>query len=54
LRRGASGSASGGGKPFGVALANLATRSLDVTLSALEEKGLIRRLAELDLVALSG
>jgi pilus assembly protein CpaC len=42
--------------PFGVALASLATRggSLDVTLSALETKGLIRRLAEPDLVALSG
>src|SRR5258707_926575 len=37
-----------GGAPFGVALASLATRggSLDVTLSALETKGLIRRLAE--------
>jgi pilus assembly protein CpaC len=42
--------------PFGVALASLATKggSLDVTLTALEEKGLIRRLAEPDLVALSG
>jgi pilus assembly protein CpaC len=42
--------------PFGVALANLATKggSLDVTLTALEEKGLIRRLAEPDLIALSG
>jgi len=45
-----------GNAPFGVALASLATRggSLDVTLSALETKGLIRRLAEPDLVALSG
>ena len=45
-----------GAAPFGVALASLATRggSLDVTLSALETKGLIRRLAEPDLVALSG
>jgi pilus assembly protein CpaC len=45
-----------GTQPFGVALASLATRggSLDVTLSALETKGLIRRLAEPDLVALSG
>jgi pilus assembly protein CpaC len=45
-----------GAQPFGVALASLATRggSLDVTLSALETKGLIRRLAEPDLVALSG
>src|SRR5262245_12405864 len=42
--------------PFGVALANIATKggSLDVTLTALEEKGLIRRLAEPDLIALSG
>ena len=45
-----------GSAPFGVALASLATKggSLDVTLSALEEKGLVRRLAEPDLVALSG
>jgi pilus assembly protein CpaC len=42
--------------PFGVAVASLANKgaSLDVTLSALETKGLIRRLAEPDLVALSG
>jgi pilus assembly protein CpaC len=42
--------------PFGVALASIATKggSLDVTLTALEEKGLIRRLAEPDLIALSG
>ena len=42
--------------PFGVAIANLASKggSLDVTLSALETKGLVRRLAEPDLVALSG
>ena len=42
--------------PFGVALASLATKggSLDVTLTALETKGLVRRLAEPDLVALSG
>jgi pilus assembly protein CpaC len=42
--------------PFGVALASLATKggSLDVTLTALEEKGLVRRLAEPDLIALSG
>src|SRR5262249_21835388 len=41
--------------PFGVALASLATKggSLAVTLTALETKGLIRRLAEPDLVALS-
>ena len=45
-----------GAAPFGVALASLATKggSLDVTLSALETKGLIRRLAEPDLIALSG
>jgi pilus assembly protein CpaC len=42
--------------PFGVAIANLANSggSIDVALSALETKGLIRRLAEPDLVALSG
>jgi pilus assembly protein CpaC len=45
-----------GAQPFGVALARLASNgtSLDVALSALETKGLIRRLAEPDLVALSG
>ena len=45
-----------GAAPFGVALASLASKgaSLDVTLTALETKGLIRRLAEPDLVALSG
>jgi pilus assembly protein CpaC len=42
--------------PFGVALANLASNgaTLDVLLSALETKGLVRRLAEPDLIALSG
>jgi pilus assembly protein CpaC len=43
--------------PFGVALANLvnnSTTSIDVMISALETKGLVRRLAEPDLVALSG
>jgi pilus assembly protein CpaC len=45
-----------GAQPFGVALANLATKggTLDVLLTALETKGLIRRLAEPDLIALSG
>jgi pilus assembly protein CpaC len=45
-----------GGAPFGVALANLASKgaSLDVFLSALETKGLIRQLAEPELIALSG
>ena len=45
-----------GGAPFGVALANLASKgaSLDVLLTALEKKGLVRRLAEPDLIALSG
>jgi pilus assembly protein CpaC len=45
------------GAPFGVILANLVNSgsgSVDVMLSALETKGLIRRLAEPDLVALSG
>ena len=42
--------------PFGVALANLASKgaTLDVLLTALETKGLVRRLAEPDLIALSG
>src|SRR5262249_49697040 len=45
-----------GAAPFSVALANLASKgaSLDVLLSALETKGLVRRLAEPDLIALSG
>lgn len=42
--------------PFGVALANLANggTNVDLLISALETKGLARRLAEPDLVALSG
>ncbi len=42
--------------PFAVGLANLASKgaNVDVLISALETKGLIRRLAEPDLVALSG
>jgi pilus assembly protein CpaC len=42
--------------PFGVGLANLASKgvSIDALISALESKGLARRLAEPDLVALSG
>ena len=43
--------------PFGVALANLvngSTASVDLLITALERKGLVRRLAEPDLVALSG
>ncbi len=43
--------------PFGVALArvlNSGVGNIDVLISALETKGLIRRLAEPDLVALSG
>ena len=42
--------------PFGIALAGLANSggNLSVTLSALETKGLVRRLAEPDLIALSG
>jgi pilus assembly protein CpaC len=45
-----------GAQPFGVVLANLVNKgtSIDVLVSALETKGLIRRLAEPDLVALSG
>jgi pilus assembly protein CpaC len=45
-----------GAAPFGVALASLASngKSLDLLLSALETKGLIRQLAEPELMALSG
>jgi pilus assembly protein CpaC len=44
------------GMPFGVALANLASggTNIDLLITALETKGLARRLAEPDLVALSG
>jgi pilus assembly protein CpaC len=43
-------------QPFGVALASLVNKGItvDLMISALETKGLIRRLAEPDLVALSG
>jgi pilus assembly protein CpaC len=52
----AAGTLLSGGAPFGVALANLASRgaTLDVLLTALETKGLVRQLAEPDLIALSG
>jgi pilus assembly protein CpaC len=45
-----------GSAPFGTVLANLVNngKSIDLLLTALETKGLIRRLAEPDLVALSG
>jgi pilus assembly protein CpaC len=45
------------GAPFGVVLANVVNSgsgSVDLLISALETKGLVRRLAEPDLVALSG
>ena len=44
------------GVPFATVLANLVSGStnIDVMISALETKGLVRRLAEPDLVALSG
>jgi pilus assembly protein CpaC len=45
------------GAPFGVILANLVNSgsgNLEVMITALETKGLVRRLAEPDLVALSG
>jgi len=48
---------SSSGAPFGVALANLVNSNsarVDLLISALETKGLVRRLAEPDLVALSG
>ncbi len=45
-----------GASPFGVLLANVVNNGtkVDLLLSALETKGLLRRLAEPDLVALSG
>jgi pilus assembly protein CpaC len=51
---GALASATSG--PFGVAIANLVNNgtTVDVMVNALETKGLVRRLAEPDLVALSG
>lgn len=44
------------GAPFGTVLANLVNKgtNIDVLVTALETKGLIRRLAEPDLIALSG
>jgi pilus assembly protein CpaC len=44
------------GSPFGVVLANLVNggTNIDILVSALEAKGLVRRLAEPDLIALSG
>ena len=52
----AAGTLLSGATPFGVAVANLASKgaTLDVVLTALETKGLVRRLAEPDLIALSG
>jgi pilus assembly protein CpaC len=48
--------AGGASGPFGVAIASLVNKgtSVDVMVNALETKGLVRRLAEPDLVALSG
>jgi pilus assembly protein CpaC len=48
---------SGTSAPFGTILSNLLNRngtSVDVLVTALEEKGLVRRLAEPNLIALSG
>jgi pilus assembly protein CpaC len=52
----AAGTLLSGAAPFGVALASLASngKSLDLLISALETKGLIRQLAEPELMALSG
>src|SRR6185503_17065382 len=43
-------------EPFGVVIANLVNggTNIDVMVSALETKGLVRRLAEPNLIALSG
>jgi pilus assembly protein CpaC len=46
-----------GGSPFGTILANVLNvdgTNVDILVSALEEKGLVRRLAEPNLIALSG
>ena len=52
------GTLAGGGAPFGTFLANMFTSSngstLDVLITALETKGLVRRLAEPNLIAMSG
>ena len=48
---------SGTGAPFGTILSNVLSRNgttVDVLVTALEEKGLVRRLAEPNLIALSG
>lgn len=54
----AGGSAIGGAAPFGNILSNVLKlnngTSLDVLITALETKGLVRRLAEPNLIALSG
>ena len=45
------------GGPFGTVLANVLSNggtSIDVLVTALEEKGVVRRLAEPNLIALSG
>ncbi len=47
-------SAAAASSPFGVGLIRLAGGNADLLISALESKGLARRLAEPDLVALSG
>jgi pilus assembly protein CpaC len=52
-----AGTLAGTAAPFGVALANVINRngaSIDVLVTALETKGLVRRLAEPNLMALSG
>jgi pilus assembly protein CpaC len=48
--------AASSSQPFGVVLASLVNKgtSIDALVSALESKGLVRRLAEPDLIALSG
>src|SRR5262249_12677559 len=52
----AAGSLLGGAVPFGTVLANVLSKgtTIDVLISALETKNLVRRLAEPDLIALSG
>lgn len=52
----AAGTLASGGEPFSIAIANLLNNgvNLDVMITALEQKGLVRLLAEPNLVALSG
>ncbi len=54
VRRSGSRTGATTSSPFGVGLLKLAGGNIDLLISALETKGMARRLAEPDLVALSG